>query len=254
VIDAVSSQYERWVQERGGQDPLHHFKPRAPVTLHAIGDSNSALHWDVLDHAHWLVDVDLRTHWLGPKLMHSAIRDGEELLRVGEYDIGDNDIAMFVFGFIDVSHHLHKYFATQGLAALHSLVDRHFETIRGVMRQLPPSLGVWVHGIVPPTNLLDPQNAHYKQTTPTNSEEEVRMKVLLNIAVNSRMRRLCDDGDGEYGDYHYVDMFDEYADAEGFLKPEHTFFYSHVINYTDATKAHVAETVLQHVRKNTLLR
>jgi hypothetical protein len=169
------------------------------MRIHTIGDSHCCNGWKIIP--------NVFDHHLGAKLCYSIGRDG--IIIKDNYGINNNDIVIFCFGEIDCRCHIHKHIneSNSYTQIIDSIVEKYFEKIKIAVSDFE-NLKVCIYNVVPPVQKYNtPENSEYPYL---GSDEERKMYVLY---FNKKLKEKCK----EYN-YVFFDIYDNYADENGFLK------------------------------------
>lgn len=138
--------------------------------------------------------------------MHRISRDNLSFLHLPSHTVKEGDVAIFVFGEIDVRCHIGKQrdLSHRSLEEIiDTLVMRYLETIK-LNRQLYQDLTCIVYSIVPPTDLnFNPEFPFY------GSLEE---RVIITKQMNKRLSDWC-----HFYNISFLDIYDDYANDDGSL-------------------------------------
>ena len=175
------------------------FLLKAFPAVHVIGDSHSREFQGI---------ENCFVHHTGPVTMHRVGRDGMNCVNFHSYGIKENDVVVMVFGEIDVRCHVGKQrdFAQRDLdEILNTLLFNYLNTIL-LNKSHYENLRVLTYTVTPPTDQA--LNIHY----PFYGTIEDR--VSISKKLNSKLISFA----GFYG-IDVIDVYDDYADAEGALIP-----------------------------------
>lgn len=152
-------------------------------------------------------EVDVCTvHWLGPVTMHRVGRDGLNGLDVRKYGVNDGDIAVFVFGEIDVRIHVGKQRYEEGRDVeeiLETLCTSYLSTIEANVRQFE-KLHVIVCLVVPPSD--QGENPEYPFYGMLSERVELTRRLNERLGVLSRQKN-----------FHVLDVYSPYCREDGSL-------------------------------------
>ena len=187
-------------------------------TLHTFGDSHSKLSWGKVS-IPWL---DVKTHWMGPRLMFSFGRDGLAMLDISQpqHKVSNGDYVCFCFGEIDCRCHLNKFHDTYE-SEIKKLVAAYFEAIRQNVEKMR-DIKVLVF-MVTPTIFRGPKhdnpNGEFQYR---GTPEQIRQ---YTEAMNLELDTQC-----TQNGYLFVDVYREYCDEIGFLNRKFSDSSCHIID------------------------
>lgn len=170
-------------------------------------------------HAHALFsEVDFcEVHWLGPITMHRVGRDGFDAMNLPGCGLHGGDIAVFVFGEIDVRVHIGRQCDEQGHSfseEVARLASGYIQAILGLKTQFP-NLQPVVSLVIPPTDKgSDPQYPFYGRLTE---------RVMITDLLNTQLRALC-----ARHNLLVLDVNTPFRAADGSLRPECSDGHVHV--------------------------
>jgi len=181
-------------------------------TIYTLGDSHA---W----HS-WLKIPGVVTNHYGPMLMYSFGITKPMMTA----DIPTDGMLVFCWGEIDCRCHVHKYQPWQ--QTIDELVKNYFESIR--INTLNHK-DVWVYNVVPPPRKELAAESPGFPFLGTNEERLSYVKYM-----NKKL------SEGPYG---FVDVYDKYSDADGFLKMELSDGHVHIED-----EKYLAEWIDNHMR------
>jgi FkbM family methyltransferase len=194
--------WESWRRRRADDRPI----------LHTIGDSHGGGVLGLVGAFDQIADV--MHHHLGPKLMHSIGRDGLDLRA---YGIADGDTVICCFGEIDCRCHIHK-FGADYRRTIEVTVERYMQALLANLARLP-QLRLCVYNIPPPIRKAGrAENPDYPYLG--TDEERLTYVTYMNILLAEQCGR---------NGLVFVDIVRNYADAEGFLRPELSDTTVHIV-------------------------
>jgi hypothetical protein len=158
--------------------------------IYTIGDSHA---W----HG-WLKIPDVVTNERGPMLMHSI---GAEVNQRNHAESFPSDaIVCFCWGEIDCRCHVHKYQPWK--ETIDKLVEDYFKTISYTKKT---HKNIWVFNVMPPPRRsMVTENPGF----PFLGSDDERLAYVKYM--NEKLRQ---------SEYTFVDIYDRYADKDGFLLP-----------------------------------
>jgi hypothetical protein len=147
-------------------------------------------------------------HHIGPTTMHRIGRDGLSILDFRTFNVQENDVVVLTFGEIDVRCHIGKQ--RDGGRDLDEVIDtllkNYFQTIL-INKSFYQNLTVLVYTVTPPTDQrINPEFMIYGS---------IADRVHITKKLNQKLIKMA----SEYG-IDAIDVFDQFADAEGKLVPE----------------------------------
>ena len=246
LSDIVRNRYIQWLAE----DPINHIdllrfrKPAAPITIYIVGDSHVRWRWTILEKIHNIIDVDIKTLWIGSKLMNTFGREGLNLinLSISDLNIRKNDIIVFCLGEIDIRHKLHKFITEKNIYyEINRLVSNYVNAINENIKLLPNTITTWIHGMPPIVNLALESNKNFPW--PTNGTDLDRH--LYTLLINQQIIELS-----KQYNYEYLDFYTSYVTDDGYLNDEYAYDYNHIGEYTIDTKEQIAKLIIKHINKS----
>ena len=179
-----------------------------PKHIISVGDSHSMYTFS---------GIATEAKYLGPVTMHRAGRDGPWLAQQIA-NMSDDHLYIFCVGEIDVRCHVHKQITEHDREedkVIRSLVDDYISAIQYCKH---PNIGVLA--VVPPCNFLEPMhNPEY----PFRGSHEDRLRYTRS--VNAALKDAC-----AANGYLFIDVTDDYADADGFLRKDRSDGCVHIGN------------------------
>jgi hypothetical protein len=203
------------------------------LVILTIGDSHCRWRNSILENARKEAPnvIQFANH-LGPKLMYSLGRDMRDY--ISEFRIDNNSIVVFSAGEIDVRVHFDNYVSDGNYNAHAKKLVFAYEEFLLKNRDALPGVSIWVQGIVPPTDqYISPKypNAGSKKD-----------RIFYTLLMNHWLRYICD-----RNGFVFLEMFSEYSDKMGGLKPEYSDGEVHVIIYKSETKELIAQKIREHL-------
>ena len=172
------------------------------MVLHTYGDSHCAFVFNKFP--------NVRVHHLGAILSYSFGLDPHGRCKLAD-DIRPEDYVLFSMGEIDCRCHVHKHITEQCTyqQIIEDLVMKYMDAIQAVT-SVKQHQRICVYNVLPPPRREDsPENVEYPFL---GTNEERRSYVQL---FNSLCKEQC-----KQRGYIFVDVYDQYADSEGFLAKE----------------------------------
>lgn len=182
------------------------------ITIHTIGDSHSYAGWQDIRRD----DMQIWIHHLGAVTCSSFGIKKFELYNIQEANIKEGEVVCFVFGEIDCRTHLHKHIEMYQLL-IDRIIENYFSAIKLNVDQYK-NLTVLVQSVTPPARKDTYLTDHIREIeiqygTPTLGEDSER-KIFAQY-MNEKIKEYC-----EIYNYSYLNTYDKYCDAEGYLNPE----------------------------------
>lgn len=171
------------------------------LLIHTIGDSHG--NWSNIAVQHHVGPLTCYRFGLEP----SRIQVPETVLA--------GETLVFCLGEIDCRCHIHVH----GKDTIDGIVERYFKAIRHVT---PEHIKIGVYNVVPPVRLHDQQFHDHK--FPFRGSDEERRDYTLYF--NDKLKEYC-----KIYNFWFVDIYDMYADADGFMKPELSDRLVHIGSY-----------------------
>jgi len=171
--------------------------------IHTIGDSHATCGWTT-------TGFPIKIHHLGAKTCFSVGRDRLEVLDFARCGVEELDYVILCFGEIDCRCHIHKYVQEDNTyqEIIHNVTEHYFMVIAENVAQYG-EIRVAVFNVPPPVR------RHGCQENPDypflGTDQERRAYVQY---FNARLEELC----RQHG-YYFFNVYDVYADREGFLDP-----------------------------------
>jgi hypothetical protein len=176
------------------------FAKKKPLKIHVIGDSHSSFCFTNMipvgthlerslfrckTHHNEHLSVFFSIHWLGPFTMFRIGRDGLKAFNLKSMKVQENEIAVFVFGEIDVRCHIEKQSAVQGKepdAIIDQLVKQYIGAINENRNQFN-HIHCVVCNVVPPSdNSFNPRYPFYGS---------LKTRIDITKKLNSKLQELC---------------------------------------------------------------
>lgn len=182
------------------------------MSIHTIGDSHSDNGWS-----------GVVNHHLGPVLCYSFGKEKLNRCDIRNFNIQDGDTIIFCLGEIDCRCHVHKHVtnASTYQDIIHNIVDRYFEAIELNVSIAQIKLkNVCVYNVVPP---IQKHNTHENPEYPYLGSDEERKQYVLYF--NEKLKEKCREKK-----YIFFDIYNHYADENGFLSKELSDGNVHISN------------------------
>ena len=150
------------------------------------------------------------------------LKDYNLHLLIEQSGLTDGDLVIFSVGEIDCSCHVHKHVSkTRSYEdVIDDLIKNYFETVNLLVKDSGLKLYVYIYNVIPPLkkdNLTDANR-------PIIASKEDRLKFCKYF--NKRAKQQC----AENG-FGFFDIYDKYADEEGYLIESLSDGYFHIINH-----------------------
>lgn len=180
--------------------------------VHILGDSHAYFCFNnsgsnaTHDERSVFAGVPWFIHWLGSRTMYRVGRDGLKGLDITGYNIHENDIAVFLFGEVDVRCHIGKQRDEKGRKeeeVIDTLVHKYIQTITANKLQYK-SLTCVVASIVPPSD----QN--FNSSYPYYGVLNERVRITREI--NKCLQKYCLENE-----ILFLDIYSLYAKNDGSL-------------------------------------
>lgn len=167
------------------------------ILFHTVGDSHA---W----HA-WLKIPFVQTHTIGPMTMHHFGLYRPIVVK----DLPPDARLVFCWGEIDCRCHIYKYRPWE--EAIDELVRKYLEAvdINAEFNQ-----NIWLFNVVPPPRKAGTQE---NPDFPFLGSDDERLAFVRR--VNQRLRE---------SRYQFIDVYDQYADKDGFLRMEMSDGHVHI--------------------------
>lgn len=203
------------------------------ITIHTIGDS----HCNYGFHRVNIPNVRIRMNRLRSRLMYSVGRDGLEILDLSkpEYKINSGDIVIVSYGEIDarkgIRMHLKSLDTDEYKENINNIVNNFFKVLNQNVKILP-NTQCCVFNIIPPT-----KNTGKLEKLEGFTEEIDSLRLKHTLYMNQELKRMC----SFFKSYKYIffDVYNKYADKEGYLKEMFVHDGLHIVNpiyYTEFIK------------------
>jgi len=210
--------------------------------VHIIGDSHAYFCFNnsgsnaTHDERSVFAGVPWFIHWLGSRTMYRVGRDGLKGLDITSYNIHENDIAVFLFGEVDVRCHIGKQRDEKGRKeeeVIDTLVNKYIQVINS-NRKKCNQLTCVVASIVPPSD----QN--FNSSYPCYGVLNERVRITRE--VNQCLQKYC----LENG-ILFLDIYSLYAKNDGSLNESLSDGIVHVHpKKNNVIKEKLLELISQH--------
>ncbi len=190
-------------------------------TIHIFGDSHASFcfrqdsllkNFEKFDLSVAINDKQLilpfSVNWLGPITMHRVGRDGIKFLNAKKRGAQEHDIALFVFGEIDVRCHIGKQRDEKQRdenEIINTLAFNYINTLKA-NQKLFDDLTVIVCCVTPPVDGIDRMNPDYP------FYGSLADRVEITKSLNKKLQKLCRENN-----FLFLDFYDLYADYKGAL-------------------------------------
>jgi len=180
----------------------HLYERTCISSIHTIGDSHSSNGWS-----------GITPHCLGPLLCYSFGKEKLNRCDIRNFNIKDGDTIIFCLGEIDCRCHIHKHI-TETITyqdVINNMIDNYFEAIElNVSISKIKLKNVCVYNVVPP---IKKSNTWENPEYPYVGTDEERKQYVLYF--NSKIKEKCIEKE-----YIFFDIYDNYSDADGFLRKD----------------------------------
>ena len=169
------------------------------MSIHTFGDSHSYNGW-----------YGITTHHLGPVLCYSFGMEKLNRCDIRNFNIKDNDTIIFCFGEIDCRCHIYKHINETNTYEdiINNIVDNYFEAIKlNIITSHLKLKNICVYNVVPPTQK---HNTSENPKFPYLGTDTERKQYVLYF--NKKLKEKCSENN-----YIFFDVYDKYADENGFL-------------------------------------
>ena len=179
--------------------------------IHTFGESHSVYGWYKCN--------KVITHSLGPTLAYSFGRDKLDRCDIKNFGIKNNDSVVFCFGEIDCRCHIHKYITPDNTyeMIIDNVINNYIDAIQINIENCNIKLkNIGVYNVVPPVEKDFVQTWKGKQLLdavkkwPFLGTDEERKKYVYYF--NSCLKKRC-----LQNNQIFVDIYEYYADENGFL-------------------------------------
>ncbi len=182
------------------------------MPIHTIGDSHSTNGW-----------TDVIKHHLGPILCYSFGKEKLNRCDIRKLNIENGDTIIFCFGEIDCRCHIHKHITDTNSYRniIDNIVDNYFEAIELNANTSQLKLkNICVYNVVPP---VSKHNTSEHPDYPYLGTDDERKKYVLYF--NEKLKEKC-----LIKNYIFFDVYDKYADNNGFLRKDLSDSNVHIRN------------------------
>lgn len=227
------------------------FTNKTLLKIHVFGDSHSSFCFTSTipatthlerslfrgtNHKNETLNVCFTIHWLGPMTMFRVARDGLKAVNLKSMNVQDGEIAVFVFGEIDVRCHIEKQSAVQGMKTeeiIDSLVAQYIQTIIENRKQFENLLCV-VCSVVPPTdNSFNPKYPFYGS---------LKTRIAITKQLNHKLHEVC-----ASNNIHVLDLYADHCTEQGDL----SFAYSQGdVHISPQHNNHIKQKLIQLLKAN----
>lgn len=172
------------------------------MAIHTIGDSHSYSGW-----------TGVISHHIDSLLCYTFGKEKLNRCDIRNYNMNDGDTIIFCLGEIDCRCHIFKHInsTTTYKNIIDDIVDNYFETIKlNIVTSQINFKNICVYNVVPPVQKFNTiENKLYPYL---GSDEERRSFVLY---FNIKLKQKCIENN-----YIFFDIYENYADKNGFLKKD----------------------------------
>jgi len=198
------------------------------MAIHTIGDSHSFHGWN-----------GVIPHYLGAILCHSFGTQKLKRCDIRNFGIRDGDTIIFCFGEIDCRCHVHN-FILEGVTTYQDIIDflivNYLEAIELNIATAQIRLkNVCVYNIIPPICTQDIDSNVILPPFVGTDEERKR----YTLYFNEKLKEKCIEKN-----YIFFDIYNDYADENGFLKKDVTLDNNHIYNGIHISKFMIESKIL----------
>lgn len=171
------------------------------MRIHTIGDSHCKEGFE-----------NVVSHHLGPVLCYSFGQHPLERCKIQSFGIQENDVIIFCFGEIDCRCHIQKHVTLEKpyQKIITEIVELYMEGIKKCIHCLQKTVKVSVFNVVPPVRRSE---ALENKEFPFLGSDQERLDYVKYF--NSKVKEHCiKEG------FIFFDIYDFYADQEGFLRKD----------------------------------
>ena len=190
------------------------------TAYHTIGDSHCYYGWnEIASESNHLIF----RHWLGPILCYRFGIGKLNICDIRNFNISDGDVLVFCFGEIDCRCHIHKHVNEKKThqIVIDEIVENYFEAIvLNVLCLKSKIKKICVFNVVPAAKKIESLESN---EYPFLGSDEDRKKYVLYF--NKKIKEHC-----VKNNYIFFDVFEKYADENGFFKKDLTNDNVHIGN------------------------
>lgn len=170
--------------------------------FHTFGDSHAQFAWERIP--------GVVTHRVGPLLCYSFGKDPSRInISDPKNGVKDGDSVCFCLGEIDCRNHLYKHSTHQtAFQDIDAIISAYMDAIKTVCAPYN-DLKVYVYSVPP----IVPGGRGYNHECPHHGDDDTRR--LFTYLFNHHLRKHC-----PRNGYVMVDVYDQYKDADGYIKYE----------------------------------
>jgi hypothetical protein len=152
------------------------------------------------------------SHHLGPILCYSFGQNPLQRCPIKTFGLRENDVLIFCFGEIDCRCHIHKHISKEKSFqdVVDEIIEKYIQGILTCIKSLKVKVKVSVFNVVPTVRRDD---ALENEAFPFLGSDEERKSYVLYF--NEKLKEHC-----EKQNFIYFDIYNFYADDEGFLRRE----------------------------------
>ena len=158
----------------------------------------------------WQNCKDVTTHWIGPVLCYSFGREKLKRCDIRDFNVKDNDTLIFCFGEIDCRCHVHKHITPERSyqMIINDMMDDYVEAIKlNITESGLTFKNICIYNVVPTViKRITNENPGY----PFLGTDEERKAYVSYF--NECIKQKC-----EENEWIFFNVFDHYADENGFL-------------------------------------
>lgn len=188
-----------------------------------------------------VTNIPFAIHWVTGRTMYRVGRDGISGLNIKKFNIKDNDVAVFIFGGVDISycHVIQQVMAGNDLDyVLNNLAKKYIQTILD-NKKMFDNLTVVVMGAIPVYLLPHCENIFSKNPL---SESFLQYQVNSINILNSKIKQYADDNDLLFLNINHI-----YQTEEGILNKDLSDGAHHIgIKYNQPIKEELISLLLNN--------
>lgn len=193
-------------------------------TLHVFGDSHASAKYSAWGKIN--LNINIKTHHVGPKLMYSFGRDKLKMLDISNYGVKDNDIVCFCFGEIDCRNHIHKHVNNQTYQEIiHNITQSYIDAIKLNVKNYT-NLKVLIYNVLPPAEKAITRDNKTFPFLGTDNE-----RIMYTQYMNQCLEKLSIDNE-----YCFVNIYNDVATSSGLIDPNKTDGNVHLIKGEELEK------------------
>ncbi len=196
--------------------------------IHTIGDSHSMFGWNQCK--------GVIIHHIGPLLCYSFGKDKLNRINLKRYNVADGDTVIFCLGEIDcrchIQKHLNEYVTYKEV--INNLISEYICAILENSKQYA-NITVCIYNVVPPCKKEDTIENSVYPFLGSNEERKMYTKYFNELCKVECIKH----------NFLFIDVYDSYADYEGYLNKELSDGHVHIKN---------GSYLEEYLRKNMILK